>query len=730
MTEASGTMTVPRNPVSAARERIAAEFDARPEEAFVARTPAEACLCELLNALGWTGEARNVLEAMPHLEKADDLMALRIVLHNLGFRSMEGVRLRASTLGQVVPCLLVAPDGGLSVVVSVEENERAVVFEGRTRERATYPVRALKGRIVRIVARTGEPEAPPTALGWVPSRVLLLRRALVEIGLLSMAVNLLTPVTTLYVMTVYDKAIGTRSLDTLGFLVAGVLLAILLEIRLRDVRARRLADLGGRIDAVIAVAALGKLLHLPVALTEGAGLGPQLARFRQFEIGREMFQGRLAAALIDLPFTVIFFTLIFVLGGALGFVPVALAVVVGVVTAVTAPVVNVRNQKASAAKTRSDQMTIEITTKLGALHNAGAGSVWLARSEEAYADYVLKRYQANQMASALQSVSQFCVTVSGILMLGLGALQVMHGHMSVGALVAIMSVAWRVLGPIQDVLLSLNRLVQLRSTLRQIDQLMRMRPEREPGLLPTLKRRFGGAVSVSGVVFRYPNRQDLSLRGVGLDIAPGEFVAIAGPSGSGKTTLLRLMMGLHQPQGGSIRYDGLDLRQLDLGDLRRTVGYMPQSAVLFHGTLAQNIRLAAPDATDGEIVDILHRLDLALPNPLLPEGIDTRIDAALRERLSQPVLQRLLLARVFIRQRPILLLDEPATYLDRSGDEAFQALLRDLKGRTSVLMVSARPSHMRLCDRVAYMADGAIAAVGPAGEMVPKILAQTGRAAS
>lgn len=721
----------PPNGVAAAQRRIADELGLRPHDALPTRTPAEVCLAAILGAIGWTGGARHVLEAMPHLGTIDDALGIRTVLYRLGIQTRDVGRVSLRRLRQTVPCLVVRNDGSAVAVLSVDDAGNARTIDGEARVASAQPVSRMKGRIVRVLSqrRDGDP-APQSSLGWVMQQLVRLRGEVKVIALLSLAINLLLPLTTLFVMTVYDKAIGTRSLDTLAFLVGGVLVAMLIEIRLRDVRARRLSDLGGRIDATIGVNTFNKLLHLPVALIESAPLGTQLARFRQFEIGREIFQGRLAAALLDLPFTVVFFALIFILGGVLGFIPVALAIVIVVVSAIFAPVINARSQAAGASKTHSDQMTVEIATKLQTIRGAGASDLWVARAEAAYADYVVKRYQANQASSVLQSVSQFCVTASGTGLLGLGAWRVMHGDMSIGALVAIMAVAWRVLGPIQDVLLAFGRLAQLKGTVAQIDQLMRMQPEREPQLSPVLKRRFAGGVTATGVAFRYPSRQDLTLKGVSLDVKPLEFVALCGASASGKSTLARLLMGLHQPQAGSIRYDGLDLRQLDLGEVRRTVGYLPQNSVLFHGTIAQNIRLAAPDATDAAIVDVLTRLDLAFPHPMFPQGIDTRISAELRERLSQPVYQRLLLARVFVRDWPILLLDEPATYLDREGDEAFQRLLEERRGRSTVVMITARPSHMKLCDRVVYLADGAIVAAGPPADMVPRILAQAQRAAS
>ncbi|WP_181702020.1 peptidase domain-containing ABC transporter [Chthonobacter albigriseus] len=725
-----GPAAAAENAVLASRRRITEAFANRNAEAKAPGTDEEACLAVLLDALGWNGAPRHVFEAMPHLEAIQDLPALRAVLLRLGIRTETLSGNAAHLAGQSLPCLLVSATGRLGVVLSETEDGGFLCFDGATRASRAVPRAQLTGTVLRPMRTSGEADpAPGRSLDWVTAQIIGMRGRLKAIALLSLGINLLVPMTTLFVMTVYDKAIGTLSLDTLAFLLAGICVALALEHRMRGVRAERLADLGGRIDAAIAINVFSKLLHLPIAMTESAGLGPQLARFRQFEIGRELFQGRLASAILDLPFTLIFFALIFTLGGSLGFVPVALALVVGSIAALSSPVVATRNKLAGDAKVRSDALSVEIATKLRAIREAGASQMWLKRAEAAYAAYVVQRYHANSASALLQTASQACVSISGAGLLGLGAWRAMEGELSVGALVAIMAVAWRVLSPIQEVLLSLHRLAQLRSTIRQIDQLMKMKPEREPTLVPTIRREFAGAISVSGVGFRYPMRQDLSLRGMSFDLKAGEFVAITGPSGSGKSTLLRLLVGLHQPQAGSIRFDGLDLRQLELGDVRRSIGYLPQDSMLFHGTVAQNVRLAAPEATDSEILSTLRQLDLPFPHPMFPEGLSTRVNAEMKEQLSLSIIQRLLLARVLVAERPILFLDEPANYLDRTGDEAFQKLLLDRRGTSTVLMVTARPSHMRLCDRVCYINDGTMVASGTPAEMVPRILAASARTA-
>lgn len=723
------TSAQPENPIAAARRRIAEAFAARHGARTEKRTPAEACLVAVLDALGWTGDPRHIFEAMPHLARLESMAMLRTVLQRLSVRT-EPLKIAPSQLqSYLMPCLLDGPEGP-QVVLGRTADGRLRVYDGASSAAADRDPAELRGRLYR--ARLVDQEADGAEarqINWITSLILSSRAELGRAALLSFGINLLVPLVPLYVMTVYDKAVGAKSIDTLVLLTVGVLAAIGFEQYLRHVRARRLAAVGARFDAVVAIAALAKVMHLPLAMNESAALGRQLARFKQFEIARELFQGRLIGALFDLPFTVVFFALVFALGGSLGFVPVALAVVIAIFSGIAAPIASGYGRMAADAKNRSDQMLVEIATKLRAIREAGAEAAWHERAGLVYAEYLRERQSGNRASALLNTLTTAAAAISGCLVLGIGAERVIEGTMTVGALIAVMAVAWRILTPIQDVLLALPNLRQTVQTARQIDQLMRLKPERDPAIVPVLKRRFEGALGFQGVVFRYPNRQEMVLRGASFTIAPGEFVTITGPSGAGKSTVLKMFAGLYQPQAGSVLVDGLDLRQLDLGDLRRSSAYLQQTTTFFHGTIAQNLRFVAPEASEADLLEALAHFDITFPNPLFPEGLETRMTTAVREQWSASVVQRLLLARTFVVHRPILLLDEPASYLDRRGDERLMARIAALKGRSTVVMVTARPSHMNASDRVVLLADGNVAAQGPPSVIVPRILAprqQTG----
>jgi ABC-type bacteriocin/lantibiotic exporter with double-glycine peptidase domain len=301
------------------------------------------------------------------------------------------------------------------------------------------------------------------------------------------------------------------------------------------------------------------------------------------------------------------------------------------------------------------------------------------------------------------------VSVAGIATLGLGALQVISGSMTSGALIGTMALIWRVLAPVQSTYLSLPRIEQAMQTFKQIDRLVKIRSERDAHSQRSFFRHFKGKISTQHLAFRYPQRPEAVLRNIQLEIKPGEMVAITGPSGSGKTTLLRMMAGLYPPVFGSVLVDDMDLRQIDPAEWRSQIAYLPETANFFYGSLAQNIRLSHPEASDADVMRALREMGLDGEERLMSGGVDKRLTAADIESFPDALKQRMALARCFIKDAPIFMLDNPAASLDASSELHLINKFSALKGRATIIFTTFRPSHMRLADRVIVLKDGQVA---------------------
>jgi len=313
------------------------------------------------------------------------------------------------------------------------------------------------------------------------------------------------------------------------------------------------------------------------------------------------------------------------------------------------------------------------------------------------------------------------VNVAGVGTLALGSIWVMNGSMSQGALISAMTLVWRVLSPLQQSFLSLSRLQQSASTFTQVNKLMQMKLERKPGVLPSFLRKFEGNLIISRLILRYPTRPEPTLKGVTLTLKAGEVVAITGPSGAGKTTLMRTIAGLYPPQGGSVAVDGLDIRQIDPAEWRAALGIVPDYPTFFYGSVAQNMRLGCPEASDEDLNLAAEEAGLWEHRALLPEGLETRLTSAVLRGLPGNLIQKIMLARAYCRNAKIVLLDQPATNLDREGDLALQRKILSLKGHATVVLVTHRPSHMRLADRLVVLDQGLVAMDGPTEKVMARL---------
>jgi ATP-binding cassette subfamily B protein len=222
-----------------------------------------------------------------------------------------------------------------------------------------------------------------------------------------------------------------------------------------------------------------------------------------------------------------------------------------------------------------------------------------------------------------------------------------------------------------------------------------------------------GTVSFEDITFHYPSRPaSAALAGFSLAVRQGEKVALVGPSGAGKTTVFQLLLRFYDPQSGTVRIDGVDLRAADPQDVRRRLALVPQEPVLFAASVSENVRYGRPDATDDEVRAACEAAYAAEFIERLPE----RYDSFLGERgvrLSGGQRQRLAIARAILADRPILLLDEATSALDAESEQVVQLALERLMAGRTVLIIAHRLATVRHADRIAVMDRGGVVAAGP-----------------
>ncbi|RLA19632.1 MAG: hypothetical protein DRQ56_05015 [Gammaproteobacteria bacterium] len=386
------------------------------------------------------------------------------------------------------------------------------------------------------------------------------------------------------------------------------------------------------------------------------------------------------------------------------------------------PNLNKKVLRSGKARTNRQGMLIQTFDGRREIKAIGGESVWQGRFRELSAEAINSNHRTFITNAFMTNLSQSIMTLTGVSVLGFGAMSVMEGTMTIGALIATMALVWRALSPIQGAFLSISKLQQTWLAMKQIDQLMRLKIERKDAHSGLMTKGMFGAVKMDRVSFRYGPDQDPVLLGVSFDAKQGEVVAIVGYTGSGKSTLLKLIAGMYKPQAGSLLMDEQDIRQLNVMELRRSIAYVPQEVQMFHGTIAQNMRLNNGLASDKELEEAAEKAGVLEDIQKLPNGFNTRIGDGSINKYPPGFLRAISIARALVSPAKIILLDEPGTSLDEESDRRLMKQIEQLKGDRTVIIVSHRPSHIRLADKAVLLDKGTVQFVGDPGEAVSMMM--------
>lgn len=291
----------------------------------------------------------------------------------------------------------------------------------------------------------------------------------------------------------------------------------------------------------------------------------------------------------------------------------------------------------------------------------------------------------------------------------LGALAISDGALTLGGLLVFITYLNRMFGPARDIGALAEALFDAAAGAERVIEILDVEPTVQDRPGAQRLDRSAGAISLENVSFSYPGRDVPVLKNVNLKFEPGEMVLISGPSGAGKSTLAKLLLRLYDPDQGRLRIDDHDLRDVTMASLRRNVSILLQEAPLMRGTVSENIAYARPDASAEEIAEAARLAAAEEFIEALPEGYDT--DLGERGRLlSGGQRQRIAIARAFLADAPILILDEPTTGLDPGARAALVAPLERLgEGRTT-LIISHDPYFEREADRVVRIDRGSVVA--------------------
>jgi ATP-binding cassette subfamily C protein LapB len=633
----------------------------------------------------------------------------------------------------LLPLVAFVPDIGWGVVVDRDPANRWVLRTSETEHSLSHE--ALMGRTAVLppprVRETpaglgSAPGVKPSFKALVHSTLNRFRGHLLEAVLASLFIGALALATSLFSMQVYDRVIPTRSEYTLIILSAGVMLTVLIELGMKYARSHLMDHVIVGLDNRLSREIFQRLLQLRVDQLP-ASVGSLASQLRGYEQVRSFYTATTLFTLVDLPLGLFFLFVIFAIGSPLvAAVPAVFAVVAVAIGWQARKRVNKLAAEGARMSNMKTGLLVEAVEGVETIKAGSGGWKFLSRWISVNTQTIQNDLK---MRSTTESMGYMSATVQQLSYAGLvvaGAITVMQGHMTMGALIACSILSGRILAPVMALPGLMVQHAHAKAAMDGLEKLYQLKTDHEGIDRPLVPSHIRGQYSFDNVQFAYgsdnpssPNPAALSV--AQLTIAPGERIGILGPIGSGKSTLLRLLSGLYHAQQGRILIDGLDITHVSREVLSRQVGYLQQDHRLFQGTLRENLLIGMPDPGDDVLQQVMERTGMSRLVANHPKGLERPIMEG-GKGLSGGQRQLVAFTRLALARPDVLLLDEPTASMDNEQEgRCIAVLAQEANAGKTLIVVTHKPSLLPLVNRLIVVAGSRIVLDGPRDAVLEKL---------
>ena len=551
----------------------------------------------------------------------------------------------------------------------------------------------------------------PRARSWFRDTLKRSRWLYADAIAASFLINLIAMAAPLFVMNVYDRVVPNQATATLWVLATGIFIAYVFDLVLKSLRSLCLDLAGKKTDLIISATLFERIVGMSMKYRP-ARVGSFAQNIHEFQSLRDFLASLTLTSLIDLPFTLLIFMVIAILGGHLVWIPMlAFPIALGIGYLLQKPLVDTMERTMALASERQSSL-IETLAGLDAVKVNNAESERQYQWEQTIGTLSRLELRVKMLSGLSMNITLLIQQLAGVIMIVFGVYQIIGGNLSMGGLIACYMLSGRALSPLASLSGLMTRYQQAKVTMVSTDQMMELPQERNFEERPLSRRTLQGAIECRGLNFTYPNQQNMALKNINLVIKPGEKIGIIGRSGSGKSSLAKLIVGLYQPDSGALLVDGVDIRQIDVSELRHNVGYVPQDIQLLAGTLRDNLVSGARYVEDEVVLQAAELAGVHEFARLHPQGYELQVGER-GQNLSGGQRQNVALARALLLNTPILLLDEPTSAMDNTGEERLKQRLQAVVESKTVVLVTHRASLLSLVDRLLVIDRGQILADGP-----------------
>jgi len=538
-------------------------------------------------------------------------------------------------------------------------------------------------------------QAPDKEFGfrWFIPELLKYKKIWSEVLLASLAIQLVGLAVPICTQIVIDKVVVHHTTSTLVVIGIALFIFLIFSAVMGWVRQYLVLHTGNRIDATLGHKVFSHLLDLPVRYYNNRPTGVVIARVHGVETIREFLAGGLVTLLLDFPFLIVFLAIMFWYSWQLSLIAVACLALISILSFFVTPIIRAKLNHQFMLGARNQAFLTEYVSGMETVKSLQMEPQLKQTFGNYLSTYLNASFDSRKLSITYNTAASTLDQLQTLAILCVGAWLVMHNtSFTIGMLVAFQMFSGRLSQPVMRLVGLWQEFQQADIAVKRLGDVMNA-PAEPMTLIPTRANVSQTTnITVDSLGFRYTDPQNNTelpwlYRNLSFNIQAGHCVVVMGPSGCGKSTLAKLLLGFYQPQEGTIKLNGQDIKYLAANELRNHFGVVPQETVLFSGTIYDNLILANPHASFEQIIHACQLAEIHQAIEKLPQGYQTTVGEH-GTGLSGGQKQRIAIARALLKQPKVLIFDEAVSNLDQQTAEHFAQTVNKLKGKVTILFIT------------------------------------------
>lgn len=550
---------------------------------------------------------------------------------------------------------------------------------------------------------------------WFFGPVLKNKKLYIQVMVASVFINVFALFSAFYIMVVYDRVIPNNAIESLIALTVGILVVVLFDFLMKVLRGLYTDKASAMVDIEVSDNLFDRISRNEQLI--GQKTGAIAAVVKEFDSLKDFIASASFVAFVDLPFIILFLFVLYGIGGPVAAVPAVIVVLVIVAGLIIQPVIRKLSFNAAQDGQSKQSVIVEVLSGMETLKTLRGINIlrdrWVDSVDRQGITSAKSKFWSQLTANFSQSgqqLSQVGIVVYGVFLIA-------EGTLTMGSLIACVILSGRTLAPLGQVSNLLGRFNQAVTAYDNFGQLMEQ-PVKELNRSHQVRvEKVNGSITISNASLTYPDQKQAIIKQINLKVAAGEKIAVVGKIGSGKTSLLRIIAGLYDATEGSVKIDNSDVTHMHPDNVRKHIGVVMQTPVLFSGTLKENLLMGNPDATDEQLIKAAKIANVDEIASNLPDGYETQLSEG-GLQLSGGQRQAVCIARAFVGDPKIIIMDEPSSAMDNGSEQQLLQDLKEILADKTLILITHRGTLLSLVDRVIVFDSGRIIADGPKEEVL------------